>query len=76
MVLDMRGTIKMLQEDCRNLASALNQMTQGADVEAVLQNLPPTLLQVRRRKQLLLVQLLLVQLLLVQLLLVQQAGEV
>eukprot|EP00775_Hariotina_reticulata_P004387 gene4387-4641_t len=45
MVLDMRGTIKMLQEDCRSLASALNQMTKGVDVEAVLQNLPPTLLQ-------------------------------
>lgn len=46
MVLEMRETIKALQEDCRSLAGAIARMTSpGADVTAVLQALPPTLVQ-------------------------------
>jgi hypothetical protein len=48
MVLEMRDMIKALQEDCRSLAGAITQLTSpGADVGAVLQALPPTLVQVR-----------------------------
>jgi hypothetical protein len=47
MVLEMRDMIKALQEDCRSLAGAITQLTSpGADVGAVLQALPPTLVQV------------------------------
>lgn len=46
MVLDMRGMIKGLQEDCRSLAAAITQMSTGADMSSVLQTLPPTLVQV------------------------------
>ncbi|WIA18923.1 hypothetical protein OEZ85_003594 [Tetradesmus obliquus] len=46
MVLEMRDMIKALQEDCRSLAGAITQLTSpGADVRAVLQALPPTLVQ-------------------------------
>ncbi|WIA39218.1 hypothetical protein OEZ86_005342 [Tetradesmus obliquus] len=46
MVLEMRDMIKALQEDCRSLAGAITQLTSpGADVGAVLQALPPTLVQ-------------------------------
>jgi hypothetical protein len=48
MVLEMRDMIKALQDDCRSLAGAITQLTSpGADVGAVLQALPPTLVQVR-----------------------------
>lgn len=47
MVLEMRDTIKALQDDCRSLAAAITQMSVGADVTTVLQTLPPTLVQVR-----------------------------
>jgi hypothetical protein len=47
MVLEMRDMIKALQDDCRSLAGAITQLTSpGADVGAVLQVLPPTLVQV------------------------------
>jgi hypothetical protein len=47
MVLEMRDMIKALQDDCRSLAGAITQLTSpGADVGAVLQALPPTLVQV------------------------------
>ena len=44
---DMRTMIKVLQEDCKSLASALTQICNtGADVGSVLQTLPPNLVQV------------------------------
>jgi hypothetical protein len=44
---DMRTLIKVLQEDCKSLASALTQICNtGADVGSVLQTLPPNLVQV------------------------------
>ncbi len=49
LVMDLRTTIKTLREDVRSLASALHQMSAGADVQAVLQQIPDSLIQVRRQ---------------------------
>lgn len=44
MVLGLRQTIRELREELRTLAGALTQMRAGADVDVVLQALPPSLL--------------------------------
>lgn len=46
---EMRRMIKVLQEDCKSLASALTQICTagaGADISSVLQTLPPNLVNV------------------------------
>lgn len=53
-MLQLRGAVQALRQDCHSLAGAVDRLSAGADVGEVLRALPPTLVQVRagRRPQL------------------------
>lgn len=46
LVLQLRGAVQALRQDCHSLAGAVDRLSAGADVGEVLRGLPPTLIQV------------------------------